>query len=61
MLKPDHELLAHLVEQILAEYPDGMAIYRFGSWGTANQRRDSDIGSLGIAVESAAKTSCLSC
>jgi predicted nucleotidyltransferase len=20
-----------------------MAIYRFGSWGTANQRRDSDI------------------
>jgi predicted nucleotidyltransferase len=44
MLKPDHELLAHLIEQILAEYPDGMAIYRFGSWGTAaNQRRDSDI------------------
>jgi predicted nucleotidyltransferase len=43
MLKPEHELLAHLVAQVLAEYPDGVAIYRFGSWGTANQRRDSDI------------------
>lgn len=44
MLKPEeHELLAHMVAQIRAEYPDVVAIYRFGSWGTANQRKDSDI------------------
>ena len=43
MLKPEYELLAHLVAQILAEYPDGVAICRFGSWNTANQWRDSDI------------------
>ena len=36
-----------IVDAILAVYPDTLAIYSFGSWGTPYQRTDSD---LDIAV-----------
>ena len=36
-----------VVETVLNAYPDALAIYRFGSWGTPYQRADSD---LDIAV-----------
>lgn len=36
-----------IVEAIRAAYPDAQAVYRFGSWGTACQRAESD---LDIAV-----------
>ena len=36
-----------IVETVLNAYPDALAIYRFGSWGTPCQRADSD---LDIAV-----------
>ena len=32
-----------LVDQLLQKIPDCRAIYSFGSWGTDNQRNDSDI------------------
>ena len=32
-----------IVDAILAAYPDTLAIYRFGSWGTPYQRADSDL------------------
>ena len=32
-----------IVGAILAAYPDILAIYRFGSWGTPYQRTDSDL------------------
>lgn len=37
------ELKNLLVETILAAYPDCLAIYKFGSWGTAAERPESDI------------------
>ena len=33
----------HLISAILSAMPDCQAIYRFGSWGTASQRSESDI------------------
>ena len=36
-----------IVDTVLGAYPDTLAIYRFGSWGTPSQRADSD---LDIAV-----------
>lgn len=32
-----------MVDTILSAYPDAVAIYRFGSWGTPHQRPDSDL------------------
>lgn len=32
-----------IVDAILAAYPDTLAIYSFGSWGTPYQRTDSDL------------------
>ena len=32
-----------IVDAILAAYPDTLAIYLFGSWGTPYQRTDSDL------------------
>ncbi len=39
-----HELLTErLIMALLAAVPSCRAIYRFGSWGTVDQHRDSDI------------------
>jgi len=37
------ELTEQLIEMLLHVMPDCRAFYRFGSWGTAMQRPDSDI------------------
>ncbi len=36
-------LLERLLERIKSELPDLVAVYRFGSWGTPNERPDSDV------------------
>lgn len=50
--KTDHEIAPEkpamttpqaMVDTILSAYPDAVAIYRFGSWGTPHQRPDSDL------------------
>lgn len=37
------KLLERLVTEIRAAIPDVLAIYRFGTWGTVDERADSDI------------------
>lgn len=37
------QLQKKIIDKICATVPDCLAIYRFGSWATADQRRDSDI------------------
>lgn len=36
-------LMDRLVQVLLAAVPDCQAIYRFGSWGTENERPESDL------------------
>lgn len=36
-------MLERLLEQIKSELPGMVAVYRFGSWGTPDERPDSDV------------------
>ena len=37
------ELCEELVQTVLNDYPDTLAIYLFGSWGTEDEWPDSDV------------------
>jgi predicted nucleotidyltransferase len=39
----DHLLTTQLIEQICTRFPETIGIYLFGTWGTENERSDSDI------------------
>ncbi|HEU0198768.1 MAG TPA: nucleotidyltransferase domain-containing protein [Nevskiaceae bacterium] len=43
MEQAHHPLLQQLATKLLAEFPELLAIYRFGSFGTENERPGSDI------------------
>jgi len=36
-------LQSQIVKMLLNSLPDTLAVYRFGSWGTQHERRESDI------------------
>lgn len=50
------ELLNRLVAEILAAIPGVLAIYRFGTWGTSDERGQSDIDLAILAGEPLAAT-----
>lgn len=38
-----NKMQSQIVEMLLNSLPDALAVYRFGSWGTQHERRESDI------------------
>ena len=43
MTHPSSPIIAALIERLRRSVPGVVAIYRFGTWGTASQRPDSDV------------------
>ena len=40
---PKPQIIESLIERLRAETPGLLAVYRFGSWGTPDERADSDV------------------